>query len=44
MFAPFGRRKSRMVEGQIIITADSTGEIKVFENKDLTAMSEKRPL
>jgi len=33
MFAPFGRRKTKLNEGQIIVTCDTSGEIKVYENK-----------
>jgi len=36
IFAPFTRRKTKLTEGQIIITCDSSGEIKVFENKDMS--------
>ena len=36
LFAPFTRRKTKLMEGQIIVTCDSSGEIKVFENKDMS--------
>lgn len=35
LFAPFDKRKSHLEEGQVIITGDLSGEIKVFENKVL---------
>jgi len=33
LFAPCSKRKTKMKEEQIIVTADTTGEIRVFENK-----------
>jgi len=38
LFAPFSRRKSKLTEIQIVVTADSTGEIKVFENKPVSSV------
>jgi hypothetical protein len=38
LFAPFGKRKTKYgEEGQIIVTGDSSGDIKVFENRLLNA-------
>jgi len=35
IFAPFSRRETKLFsEGQIIVTADASGEMKVFENKN----------
>lgn len=36
LFAPFDKRKTTLQEGQIIVTSDLYGEMKVFENKLLT--------
>ena len=35
LFAPFTRRKTKYQEGQILATADASGEIKVFENRQV---------
>jgi len=39
IFAPFNKRVTKFSEGQILVTADSLGEIKVFENKSLDSIS-----
>jgi len=41
IFAPVSRRKTKLMEGQIMVTADCTGEIKVFENKIMNATAPK---
>jgi len=39
LFAPLNRRKTKLEEGQIIVTTDTSGELKVFENKRITTSS-----
>lgn len=39
MFAPVARRKTSFQEGQIIVTADLQGEVKIFENKQVMSHS-----